>query len=152
MRSGRGEQGYSLIEVTIAIGVLAGVMLSIASMFILGGRQVKTGKTITEANTLALDIMEDFQKQSYKSLYTGIGAADTDTTKTVLSTTSGSALVPYQAEIIRKLDGGSASLTLDAIGPGTPNFGASTGIKVTVVVAWSELGRAQSVRLATVRF
>jgi prepilin-type N-terminal cleavage/methylation domain-containing protein len=42
-RSGSVEAGFSLIEVVIAIGVLAGVMLSIASMFIMGGRQVKTG-------------------------------------------------------------------------------------------------------------
>ena len=33
-------------------------MLSIASMFILGGRQVKTGKTITQATALAQDLPE----------------------------------------------------------------------------------------------
>ena len=33
-----------------------------------------------------------------------------------------------------------------------PNFGAATGIKITVTVSWNELGRAQSVKLATVRF
>ena len=49
---GGGEQGFSLIEVVIAIGILAGVLLSICSMFILGGRQLKTGKTMTEATTI----------------------------------------------------------------------------------------------------
>src|SRR6266487_2344256 len=70
-RSGQsGEAGFSLIEVVIAIGVLAGVLLSICSMFILGGRQVKGGKTMTEATALAHDLMETFDKLSYIGLYT----------------------------------------------------------------------------------
>ena len=148
----RSERGFNLIEVTIAIGVLAGVMLSIASMFILGGRQVKTGKTITEATVLAQDLMEQFDKESFTSLWTNLGAAWTDSTRTVLSTTTGSPIQGWQAEIIRKLQNGAASVTLDAMGPGTPNFGNATGIKVSVILSWNELGRPQSVRLSTVRF
>lgn len=146
------QDGFSLIEVVIAIGVLAGVLLSIASMFILGGRQVKTGKTITEATTLAHDLMEQFDKESYVSLYTNFGAASTDTTITIASTTTGTLITPWQPEIIRKLNNGAATARLDAMGPGTPNFGASTGVKLTVTVSWNELGRAQSVQLSTVRF
>jgi len=148
----RGERGFSLIEVTIAIGVLASVILSIASMFIMGGRSVKTGKTVTEATALAQDIMEEFDKESFSALWANFGAASTDTTKSAVSTTTGSVLVPWQAEIIRKLSSGSATATLDAMGPGTPNFGAATGIKLTVTVSWNELGRPQSVKLSTVRF
>src|SRR2546422_109043 len=74
--SGRnGERGFSLIEVVIAIGVLAGVLLSICSMFILGGRQLKGGKTMTEATALAHDIMETFDKLSFASMYTTFGTA-----------------------------------------------------------------------------
>ena len=146
------ERGFSLIEVTIAIGVLAGILLSIASMFIMGGRQVKTGKTITEATALAQDLMEAFDKESFSSLWANLGAASTDSTRTVLSTTTGSPIVGWQSEIARKLNAGSASVTIDAMGPGTPNFGAATGIKLTVILSWNELGRPQSVRLSTVRF
>jgi Tfp pilus assembly protein PilV len=149
---GRNEQGFSLIEVVLAIGVLAGVLLSIASMFIMGGRQVKTGKTITEATALAEDLMEAFDKQSFVALYTNMGAATTDSTFTVLSTTTGSPIASWQAEILRKLDGGSGAVTIDAVGNGTPTFGACAGIKMTVTVSWSELGRTQSVKLSTVRF
>ena len=146
------EAGFSLIEVVIAIGVLAGVMLSIASMFILGGRQVKTGKTLTEATTLAQDLMEQFDKESYTSLYLNLGAVATDSTRTVQSTTGGSPIQGWQAEIARKLANGAASVRLDAMGPGTPNFGTAAGIKVTVTLSWNELGRPQSVGLSTVRF
>jgi len=149
---GRREQGFSLIEVVLAIGVLSGVLLSIASMFIMGQRQVKTGKTITEATALAQDLMEAFDKQSFVALYTNLGAATTDTTFTVLTTTTGSPIAPWQTEIARKFNGGSGSVTIDPVGNGTPNFGNCTGIKLTVVLSWNELGRVQSVRLATVRF
>jgi Tfp pilus assembly protein PilV len=151
-RAAAGEEGFSLVEVIIAIGVLAGLLLSIASMFILGARQVKNGKTITEASAIAQDLMEEFDKASFTALYTGLGAADTDTTRTVLSTTTGSPIAGWQTEIARKLDNGSASVTIDAVGPGTPNFGAAAGIRLTVAVAWNELGRTQSVRMSTVRF
>src|SRR5262245_56477111 len=146
------ERGFSLIEVTIAIGVLAGVLLSIASMFIMGGRQVKTGKTITEATALAQDLMEAYDKVSFTALYTGLGAASTDTTFSVTSTATGSPIASWQTEIARKLNSGVATVTIDAVGNGGPNFGSAAGIKLTVILSWNELGRSQSVRLSTVRF
>ena len=159
MRMGRtmttrdgGEQGFSLIEVVIAIGVLAGVLLSICSMFILGGRQLKTGKTMTEATVIAHDIMETFDKLSFTALYTTFGAVTTDTTKTVTTTGGTNAITPWRPEITRKLDNGSATVTVLAVGPGTPNFGSALGIRMTVTVSWTELGRAQTVSLSTMRF
>jgi Tfp pilus assembly protein PilV len=149
---GRRESGFSLIEVILAIGVMSGVLLSIASMFIMGGRQVKTGKTITEATALAQDLMEAFDKQSFVALYTQLGAATTDSTFTVLSTATGSPIVSWQTEIGRKFANGVGQVTIDAMGNGTPTFGSCTGIKLTVTVSWSELGRPQSVKLSTVRF
>jgi type II secretory pathway pseudopilin PulG len=146
------EQGFSLIEVVIAIGVLAGVLLSIASMFILGGRQVKTGKTLTEATALAQGLMEQFDKESYNSLYLNLGAVATDTTRTVLSTSIGSPIQSWQTEIARKLNSGLASVRIDAMGPSAPNFGSAAGIKVTVTLNWNELGRQHSVAMSTVRF
>ena len=113
---------------------------------------MKTGKTLTEATILAQDLMEQFDKESFNSLYLNLGAASTDTTRTVLSTTSGSPIQGWQTEIARKLNSGSASVRIDAMGPSSPNFGAAAGIKVTVTLSWNELGRAQSVGLSTVRF
>jgi len=152
VRHGQAERGFSLVEVVIAIGVLAGVLLSICSMFILGGRQVKTGKTITEATAISHAIMESFDTLSFTALYTTFGAAATDTTKTVTSTTTGTPITPWQTEIDRKLQGGVATVTLLPEGPATPNFGTATGIRITVALTWTELGRAQTVTLSTVRF
>ncbi len=148
----RAEGGFNLIEVILAIGILAGVLVSISSMFVLGGRQVKSGRTMTEATVLAHDLMEEFDSASFTGLYTGLGAAATDTTKTVVSTATGSPIVAWQPEIARKLEGGSATVNILPIGAGTPDFGTADGIKLTVTVSWNELGRAQSVSVATVRF
>ena len=148
----RGARGFSLVEVVIAIGVLAGLLLSIATMFILGGRQVKNGKTITQATALAQDIMEEFDRASFTGLYTSLGAASTDTTRTVNSTTGGSPIQPWQTEVERKLANGVATVTIDAVGNGTPNFGTAAGIRLTVNISWNELGQAHAVRMSTVRF
>lgn len=147
-----GERGFSLVEVIIAMGILAGVLVSISSMFMLGGRQVKVGRTMTAATALCHDIMEAFDARSFTNLYTSLGAAAGDTTRTVASNVSGSPIQAWQAEISRKLEGGVATVTILPMGPGTPNFGTATGIRLTVSLTWSELGRSQTVRLSTVRF
>ena len=147
-----GEQGFSLVEVVIAIGVLAGVLISIASMFILGGRQVKAGKTTTEAVALCNDIMESFAKQSFTALYTNMGAASTDSTKTAASNVVTSPLAPWQTQITQKLANGVATATVTAIGPGTPTFGSAVGIQLTVTLSWNELARPESMTISTIRF
>jgi type II secretory pathway pseudopilin PulG len=146
------ESGFSLIEVILAIGILAGVLISIGSMFALGGRQVKSGKTMTEATVLVQDIMEEFDKLSFNGLSTGLAATTSDRSKTDDSANSGSPVEPWQAEIERKLNNGSASVTILPIGPGTPNFGTAAGIRLTVSLSWTELGRQQTVSASTVRF
>ncbi len=148
----RTERGFSLVEVVIAIGVLAGVLISISSMFMLGGRQVKTGKTITEATAICHDIMETYDQQSFVALYTNMGGTSTGTVPvSAVSTSSTSVLYPWNAEIIRKLDGGVATATLTPMGPGTPSFGSAVALRLTVTLTWTELGRPQSVSLSTVR-
>jgi ABC-type lipoprotein release transport system permease subunit len=147
---GRREGGFSFIEILVAIGVLAGVLVSIATMFILGGRQVKTGKTITQATTFAHALMETYDTQSFVSLYTGLGAAATDTSRTVYSNVTGSPIASWHAEIAKKLENGVARVDLLPIGPGTPNFGTAVALRLTVRITWSELGRPQTVTLSPV--
>ena len=94
--------------------------------------------------------METFEKESFTSLYTTFGAVTTDTTKTAVSNSGTNPLNPWQAEISKKLEGGSATVVL--LPMGGASFGAAIGIKMTVTLNWTELGRAQSVTLSTVRF
>ena len=150
---GRAESGFSFIEIIVAIAIMGGVLVSIASMFILGGRQVKVGKTMTQATTLAHALMETYDQQSFTTLYTGLGAAATDTSRTVYSNVSGSPIASWQTEIARKLENGVARADLVPIGSASPlNFGSATALRLTVRISWSELGRPQTVSLSTVRF
>ena len=45
----RGDSGFSLVEVVIAMALLAGVLIAISGLFIIGGAQVKSGRKSTEA-------------------------------------------------------------------------------------------------------
>jgi len=73
------ERGFSLIEVTIAMGLLATVLISIASLFIMGGKQVKNGKSTTTAVALTHEIMERIDQLSYSQVYTWFGGTDSST-------------------------------------------------------------------------
>jgi len=146
------QEGYSLIEVIIAIGVLSGVLISIASMFMIGGRQVKSGKTITAATIIVQDIMENLDQRSYNSLYASLGGTSTGTGLTVLSNVSTSPIYAWNDTIRNQLAGGVATVTLTPVGPGTPTFGSAKGLRVLVSLTWQEVGRPQTVRASTVRF
>jgi len=150
--SAKRQAGFSLVEVIIAIGVLSGVLIAIASMFMIGGRQVKTGKTITTATSIVQDLMENFEQRSFTTLYTSLGGVSTGTSVTALSNVTSSPIYAWNDTIRTRLQGGIATVSLTPIGPGTPTFGSATGLRLVVSLTWNELGRPQTVRASTVRF
>ena len=76
-------RGFSLVEVVLALGILAGVLISIAGLFIIGGRQVKSGRTSSEALAQAKEITEEMNGWGYTQLWTNFGYDGTATTYTV---------------------------------------------------------------------
>jgi type II secretory pathway component PulJ len=50
---GRKETGFSLVEVVIALGLLAGVLITISGLFVMGAKQVKSGRASSEALAVA---------------------------------------------------------------------------------------------------
>jgi type II secretory pathway pseudopilin PulG len=75
------ERGFSLIEVMVAGGLLAGVLVSISTMFIVGSQSVKSGRELTKATTLANSALEQVMGWSYDRVwgFTG-GTGDSETT------------------------------------------------------------------------
>ena len=65
----RREDGFSLIEVVIALGLLAGVLISVAGLFILGGRSVKSGRTSSEALAAGKEIVEEMNGWAFAQLW-----------------------------------------------------------------------------------
>lgn len=154
----KGAKGFSLIEVVIALGLLTTVLVAIASMFVLGQANVKSGRTLTEATALAQHIMEDVNKLSYNGLQTffvGTPNLSTLTSYTADTRVAGSyANTTYDTFITSKLYKGYALIVLTPIGgnikPAVWNSGEA--IRINVTVRWTELRRNRSVSIENVRF
>jgi type II secretory pathway pseudopilin PulG len=147
------EAGFSLIEVVLALGLLAGVLISITSLFLLGGKQVKNGKSTTTAAAITHEILERIEQLPYDQVYTYFGGTSTGTSLSVLTTGGGNA-GQWQAEIQEKL-GPQASGTIQVLPLGTAsplNFGNAHALQVRVTLNWNELGRNRNCALQAIRF
>lgn len=65
----RAEAGYSLIEVLAASTLLAGVLISIMTMFVYGGQNINSGKLMTKATSITTDSLEEFRRMNYVQCY-----------------------------------------------------------------------------------
>ena len=148
------QNGFSLVEVILALGLLGGVMIAISSMFIIGGREVKSGKEMTEALSIAQDIVEEIKTFSYRTTYEEFGATSTSTGATSDSTVSGDTAEQWQPGIDEKLNLGRALITITPVGgPDTPpQVGSADYLIVLVTVEWQEGPRARSVSIQSLRF
>lgn len=151
---GKNERGLSLIEVILALGLLGGVLISIAGMFILSERQVKSGKTATQALAVARTISEEITGWSFRQTYQMFGSDGA-----AISYTYDSEVNTYAAKWQTMLDDGleldsNATILVASVPPtggAAPALNAAQAIRVTVTVFWSEGNRARSVRTMTVR-
>jgi len=148
------EGGFSLIEVTMALGLLATVLISIASMFIIGGKQVHQGKSVTSATAAGQTIMERIDQLPYVETYAYFGGADTSTVVAVSTTNTGNNANQWQSEIQSRLGpNASANIIITPLGSASPlNMGSASALRVRVTVNWTELGRPRNVQLQTIRF
>lgn len=154
----RGEEGYSLVEVIVSLGLMTGVMVAVCSMFVLGGTFVKSGKQLTQATALAQDIMEDINKQAYTGLYLLLQGAspDPNATSAVSDTRVSSSVADdlWGPDIRGKLHAGYAVVTMVPLGGpvSTPTFASGEAVRVTVQLGWKELRRDRVVKIEHVRF
>jgi prepilin-type N-terminal cleavage/methylation domain-containing protein len=155
------ESGFSLVEVIIALALLAGVLITISGLFVVGAKQVKSGRTSSEGLAVAREIQEVMHGWGYAQLWTRFGYDGLATTYTV-DTRSCGACTAWQTTLSTKL-GPSAYADIriesvaNAIGTVT-DFADASGailaksIRVTVTAHWEELpGRNRSITLGTVR-
>lgn len=55
------ERGFSLLEVILALGMLAAVLVSTTGLLVMGSYQTKSGRTASEALSVARTILEEMQ-------------------------------------------------------------------------------------------
>ena len=153
-----GEAGFNLIEVIVALALLAVVMLSISGLFAQGSHQIKAGKEMTEALAKGTDIFEDIHALSYRRTWQAFGASGTDTSLTA-DTRTNTFAQRWQADIEEALWNGYALITVTPLGVDTltagctaANFQCGLGMRLEVTMHWEERGQAKQLPLATMRF
>ena len=160
MRS-RDERGFSLVEVIIALGLLAGVLITISGLFVVGAKQVKSGRTSSEALAVAKEIQEDMYGWGYSQIWEMFGYDGQAAIYTV-DTRSCASCGAWQATLGAKLGPSAyANIKVDSVANATGavnNFADASGailaktVRVSVTVFWTEVpGRKRSVTVGTTR-
>ena len=154
------ERGFSLVETLVAVGVTSSIVLSIAGMFVLGTRQVQSGRFLSEATQTGQGIVEELQTLEHEDLYTLINGQDADITVTWSSdqpvptyTGRGADMATANAEMLNRwrtrieqvLPRGGYELTMtgydnrpEGMDDGTAAFWNSRFIHVELRVFWTE--------------
>ena len=147
-----GQAGISLIEVIVSLGLLAGVLISTTSMFVVGNRQVESGRTASEALSIAQSVLEEMQGWSFRQTYAVYGFDGTATSSTV-DTRNNAYAAKWQSTLSSKLFRGYATITLESIGPTlpVPALDGTQAIRIVVTVQWEEGSRLRRIRLGTVK-
>jgi len=155
------ERGFSLIEVVVALGLLAGVLIAIAGLFVMGGRSVKSGRTSSEALAVGREIVEEMSAWGFTQLWGNFNLAGTAATYTVDTNTCVTAdCTGWQTALVAKLGSTAhATVKIDSVtqaGQPGVNFVDGAGnilarnVRVTVNVLWTQVpGRSRQVSVVT---
>jgi len=151
-RTTGGERGFSLIEVVLSLGLLAGVLISMTWLFVLGSHHAKSGRTASEALSVARTIIEETQGWGYNQTYLNYGLNGSAASYSVDSRTNSYA-AKWQTLLNEKLLNSYALIELESLVPtGTPPaLDSADAIGVTVTVVWFENKRERRVDLRMVR-
>lgn len=147
-----GPAGFSLVEVVVALGLLAGVLISISGLFVLANRQLDGGRNQSIALSVARHIVEEMDGWGFRQVYGTFGFDGAAAAYTVDSRTNAYA-AKWQAELESRLGGSSAEIVIESAsesGPG-PALRDARAIRVRVTVRWSEGLRQRQVTLAALR-
>jgi prepilin-type N-terminal cleavage/methylation domain-containing protein len=149
----RHQNGFSLVEVILALALLGTVMIAMSGLFTLGSRQVDSGRKHSEALAAAQDILEEMSVWSFHGLYETFG--DDGSAVTLTADTLNNAFAqkwqPYLAESFAP--GTYAEITLDSMTQtgSPPVLNSAQCIQVTVTVYWTESLRERKVQLTMLR-
>lgn len=149
----------TLVEILIALGLMASVLISVASLFILGGQRVKGSRNMTQGMAIASDVMEDLYNFGMNVMPTTFndccpGGCPASTGCTVSSASDGFLQDRWLPAIEEKLGQGRLEITLIPLGGSVtpPTFSSAEGLRLRVEVFWSEGVSERSVYEETVLF
>ena len=143
----RGAPGATLIEVTIALGLLGSLLISAAGLATFGNRQILAGRSRSHALTIARTVMEEMAAWSFRQTYDRLGCSAEEAQCSVGP--GHPALESWQAQADSRVPGAKLQLLVAAL-DGMP-LAESRILRVTVSVAWTEGPRSRTVRLMSLR-
>ncbi len=145
MRTDRS--GISLVEALVALGLLAGLVISVSGVLVLGGRQIRGGADSSRALAAARTILEDLELRSHDALLRELGC---DGALPSCSASS-SALWPaaWDGADWTGLAQHSTGVSLAALDAGP--ISSAQALRLIVRVSWEQSGRARTLRLLTLR-
>ncbi|HEY2093762.1 MAG TPA: prepilin-type N-terminal cleavage/methylation domain-containing protein [Thermoanaerobaculia bacterium] len=96
------QRGFNLVEVLVAMAITAVVILSVATLFVMGRRNVYAGKQMTAAVAVATRITEDFSHMTHAEVYDKFGLSpDTGYAGATLAASNTVEGVPYANSVLR---------------------------------------------------
>lgn len=164
--SSRSQAGYSLIETLFAAGLLSFILISVSGLFLVGSQNVKSGRELTKATTIANSAMEQVLSWPFEKVYGFAGAVPTEQTKTWSTDLanpaySGSTLDQadwaatanaWRTEVQEQLHQGKLTYKVDGVGrlpsgtdPGLVAYQDCQFLRVTVTIEWTERKRRREV-------
>ena len=145
------QEGSSLVEIILSLGLLAGVLVATASLLVAGRHHAEGGRTASEALSVAQTVLEDMHGWGLHQTYTRFGKDGAATSYTI-DTRTDSYSANWQSLLAEKLENGYATIEISSLGPSTaPALDATRAIRVIVNVHWDEGNRTRLVRLGTTR-
>ena len=178
LRHSHSERGYNLVEVLIAMGILGSVLLGIFSLFVMGRKNVYSGKQMTRAVAVGTRVMEDLSVltrgdvQRAFRLATGTGTPPTPvalSTVTVAGQSFPNSVLRLSTDTVNDVDGylgrwnallnqqnfanGLVSMVITPVEP-RAGFPAATTVnapiyRIRVFVEWDEENRERFIALDT---
>ena len=148
-KSRKSEQGSSLFEVILAMGLLGLVLGSIAGLFTIGATQVKSGRYASEALVVARSIVEEMNGWSFRQLYE-VHSLDGSAGSIVVDTSEGGFAWKWQAALDEHLCNAYATIAVSALEP-SANLANSSQVRLMVTVHWEEGPRKRKFILGEVR-
>ncbi len=150
-RTPASQAGFSLVEVIVALGLLAGVLVSVAGLFVIGERQVVRGRHQSRALAAAQTIVDEIGVWSYAATWERFDSAGDVVTLTTDTTDTNPANIAskWQPMLRDALANGRAEIRLESCDGN--NLSSSAAVRVTVTVMWDELTRTRRSTLAMVR-
>lgn len=135
----------------MSLGMLAGVLLSVAGLFVVGERQVARGRHQSTALAAAQTILEEIGVWNHEATWERFASIGDTATLTVLTTDTNPAnnASKWQPFLQDTLANGRAEIRVESCDGA--NLNVATAVRVVVTVLWDEKTLTRRTELAMVR-